>query len=140
MHPRRTLALAVTAVAGAVVLVGCDKPDPRITVVSGTTIENLDPVAACRGSDVYKGAGGCHDTGSKGLLIHLIGDTFSVDVPISVAEQRWFISTDRGQSLPTSQSHQRFPFQALVPSVIEVHEIAGPASSRTVWRFRVVSS
>ena len=140
MTARRPLAFAGLAVVATVLVTGCGKPPQRITVQSGTTSMWVAPAAECSGGTAYTKPGDCGDTGTTGPLLALHGNRLTINVPVAVADSLWFASAGSNQTAPTSRTFLALDgVQASSPVVIEVHEVKGPQSSSTVWRFRVVS-
>lgn len=143
-----TAALAVSAV---LVLSGCEKPAPGVSVFSGTTTKN--EAAVCWAFDTPSlEPGDCAQdlitqasSGQQVARIPVVpGDTVGISVDKVVAESGWtpVIGQQRLTSTPLSTPYFRFTF----PDLQEVPEdgvllqvVAGRGdSTRGIWIFRLV--
>lgn len=82
--PSKRVLCAVAA--GAVLLTGCQKPFPDLTVLSGDTTTTVSPQTYCFD------AAHCHFPKSTvGQVSARAGSTLLVDVPRAVADQTWSV-------------------------------------------------
>jgi len=94
----RATAAAAVAVAAITSLSACDKPLPKVTVLSGSTTVVVGPQSYCFD------ASHCHFPKSKETVVHArAGTTLLVDVPRQIADHAWQVSsgTLSGNTLKT---------------------------------------
>ncbi len=116
--PRRSLAIALVALS-PLVLAGCEKPYPGVTVWSGTSSEHV--AALCWQPEEVGGltakecAQDVLETAGSGQGVAAIevrpGNTFGISVDPVVAEAGWSVQI-AGQTLATSltETYYRFTF------------------------------
>jgi len=84
----RIIATAAIAVAAITMLTACDKPLPKVTVLSGSTTVVLEPQTYCFD------ASHCHQPGAKIAVVDAAaGSTLLVDVPREIADHAWSVSS-----------------------------------------------
>jgi hypothetical protein len=155
--PRRSLAIALVALS-PLVLAGCEKPYPGVTVWSGTSSEHLS--ALCWQPKELGGlsAGECaQDTLEKagsgqGIAALEVrpGDTLGISVDPVVAEAGWSVQI-AGQTLATNltETYFRFTFpedpqvweQATAEGpgyILQVIAAAKPNGARGYWFVQVL--
>ena len=94
----RAIVTAVGAIAAITSLSACDKPLPKITVLSGSTTVQVSPQSYCFD------ATHCHFPKAPESVVHAsAGSTLFVDVPREIADHPWSISsgTLSGNTLKT---------------------------------------
>lgn len=131
--PRRSLAIALVALS-PLVLAGCEKPYPGVTVWSGTSSEHV--AALCWQPEEVGGltakecAQDVLDTAGSGQGVAAIevrpGNTFGISVDPVVAEAGWSVRI-AGQTLATNltETYHRFTFPE-DPQVWEQATTEGP--------------
>jgi hypothetical protein len=83
----RTVAAGVATIAAAAMLVGCDRPQPSITVLSGAKAKSVSAQAPC----VLTGA--CNADAKKVTRISApAGTRILVDVPKDLAQAGWIVA------------------------------------------------
>lgn len=150
--PRRSrVALAtVVAVSSALVLSGCEKPAPGISVFSGTTTEYRQAVCWAFESDALEPGDCAQDllteasTGDAVARIPVLpGDTVGISVDPTVAKAGWtpVIGQQRLTSTPLETTYYRFTYPDLqeVPADgVLLQVVAGRGeSTRGIWVFRL---
>jgi hypothetical protein len=149
--PRRSLAIALVALS-PLVLSGCEKPYPGVTVWSGTSSEHAEALcwqpkelggltAAECANDVLETAGS--GQGISGLEV-APGATVGVSVDPVVADGGWSLQI-AGQTLATglTDTYYRFTFPEQVAAegagyTLQVIAAAKPNGSRGYWFFQLV--
>jgi hypothetical protein len=149
--PRRSLAIALVALS-PLILAGCQKPYPGVTVWSGTSSQH-EP-ALCWQSEEVGGltaeecAADVLETAGSGQGIAIIevspGDTVGISVDPVVAESGWSAQI-AGQSLATgiTDTYYRFTFPEQVATegagyTLQVIAAAQPNGARGYWFFQLV--
>src|SRR2546427_6915377 len=90
--PRQIRAVAVAAgvVAVAALLTACDKPTPRVTVLSNNTVTVVEPQTYCFDSNPKH----CRiNTGTVKAVHARPGSELLIDVPHSVASKTWTVTS-----------------------------------------------
>ncbi|MDZ7578887.1 MAG: hypothetical protein U0904_12040 [Candidatus Nanopelagicales bacterium] len=142
---------ALSMAAGAVlILSGCQKPPPAITVWSGTT--SVDQPALCWAFDSESlSPGECAEeiiTGSVSTGVEQIeaeaGNTVGISVDTAVAESGWFLKIG-GQTVnqePLTGTYFRFTFPMGMPkNGMPMQVVAGNSGNvRGIWLVRLVPS
>jgi hypothetical protein len=149
--PRRSLAIALVALS-PLVLSGCEKPYPGVTVWSGTSSEHAEALcwqpkelggltATECANDVLETAGS--GQGISGLEV-APGATVGVSVDPVVADGGWSLQI-AGQTLATglTDTYYRFTFPEQVAAegagyTLQVIAAAKPNGSRGYWFFQLV--
>lgn len=96
---QRVLAASAVLASTTILLAACEKPTPKVTLLTGTTTTNVKPqtycfdLAHCRVSD----AGYLADVKAKA------GSQILVDVPRSVAKKEWTVTSATRQADGTFQ-------------------------------------
>ena len=147
---RRAALVAATAAAAAVLLSGCEKPAPGVSVFSGTTTEHRKAVCWAFESEALDPGQCTQDLlteASAGEVVARIpvvpGDTVGISVDPVVAKSGWtpVIGQQRLVSTPLDTTYYRFTY----PDLQEVPEegvllqiVAGRGeSTRGIWVFRL---
>ena len=149
--PRRSLAIALVALS-PLVLAGCEKPNPGVTVWSGTSSEHVQALCwqpkelggltpkECA-EDVLTAAGS-----GQGITTLEVspGDTVGVSVDPVVADGGWSLQI-AGQTLATglTDTYYRFTFPEQVAAegagyTLQVIAAARPNGARGYWFFQLV--
>jgi hypothetical protein len=149
--PRRSLAIALVALS-PLVLAGCEKPYPGVTVWSGTSSEHTE--ALCWQPEEQGGltakecANDILETAGSGQGITALevapGATVGVSVDPIVAEGGWSLQI-AGQTLATglTETYYRFTFPEQVAAegpgyTLQVIAAARPNGARGYWFFQLV--
>jgi hypothetical protein len=149
--PRRSLAIALVALS-PLVLAGCEKPYPGVTVWSGTSSEHTQ--ALCWQPEEQGGltakecANDILETAGSGQGITALevapGATVGVSVDPIVAEGGWSLQI-AGQTLATglTETYYRFTFPEQVAAegpgyTLQVIAAARPNGARGYWFFQLV--
>ncbi|MGA0208718.1 MAG: hypothetical protein ACO3YU_02505 [Candidatus Nanopelagicales bacterium] len=146
----RAAAVTVVALAAAVLLSGCEKPAPGVSVFSGTTTEHRQAVCWAFESNALE-PGDCAQElltqASAGDVVARIpvvpGDTIGISVDPSVAEAGWtpVIGQQRLTTTPLDTTYYRFTYPDLqeVPADgVLLQIVAGRGeSTRGIWVFRL---
>jgi hypothetical protein len=149
--PRRSLAIALVALS-PLVLAGCEKPYPGVTVWSGTSSEHVE--ALCWQPEEVGGltprecAEDVLATAGSGQGITALevspGDTVGVSVDPVVAEGGWSLQI-AGQTLAAglTDTYYRFTFPEQVATegpgyTLQVIAAARPNGARGYWFFQLV--
>ena len=141
---------ALIAVSAALLLTGCEKPAPGVSVFSGTTTEHRQAVCWAFESDALE-PGNCAQEllteASAGDVVARIpvvpGDTVGISVDPKVAEAGWtpVIGQQRLTSTPLDTTYYRFTYPDLqeVPADgVLLQIVAGRGeSTRGIWVFRL---
>ncbi len=145
MRPARTLGVGA-AVASALLLTGCDKPVPKITVQAGSFSTTITPTTYC--FDV----GHCRASTSIDLPVVDTGadDKVLVDVPSAVADRGWSSTAltldgkkNLGGSGPIHNSHSyRIAANANdgAPFIVAVQQLRKGKPDGSRWSFLVKTS
>jgi hypothetical protein len=149
--PRRSLAIALVALS-PLVLAGCEKPNPGVTVWSGTSSEHVQALCwqpkelggltpkECA-EDVLAAAGS-----GQGITALEVapGETVGVSVDPVVAEVGWSLQI-AGQTLATglTDTYYRFTFPETVATegagyTLQVIAAAKPNGARGYWFFQLL--
>lgn len=99
MPARRTALSAGAVTAATLVLAGCDKPTPRVTVQSGTTVVTTEASRYQRGGKVQT-----FSRSVPSLPVHE-GDRVAIDVPAGLAHDGWIVVVDATQLTPIESGH-----------------------------------
>ena len=100
-HPIGKIVTVAAAIAATVTLTACDRPLPKITVLSGSTTVVLGPQTYCFD------ATHCHHAKGNVPTIHAVaGATLLIDVPRDVASHSWSVSSGTFVSADSFQSFQ----------------------------------
>lgn len=99
MPARRTALTAGAVAAATLVLAGCAKPTPRITVQSGATVVTTEATRYQRGGTVKT-----FQRSVPSLPVHE-GDRVALDVPASLAHDGWIVLVDATQLTPIETGH-----------------------------------
>ena len=147
---RRTRGVAVVAVAAALVLSGCEKPAPGVSVFSGTTTEHRQAVCWAFDAEALEPGDCAQDllteasTGEAVARIPVLpGDTVGISVDPKVAKAGWtpVIGQQRLTSTPLDTTYYRFTYPDLqeVPTEgVLLQIVAGRGeSTRGIWVFRL---
>jgi hypothetical protein len=149
--PRRSLAIALVALS-PLVLAGCEKPYPGVTVWSGTSSEHV--AALCWQPEELGGltakecANDVLETAGSGQGIAALevspGETVGVSVDPVVAEGGWSLQI-AGETLATglTDTYYRFTFPERVATegpgyTLQVIAAARPNGARGYWFFQLV--
>ena len=151
MSPRRSLAIALVALS-PLVLAGCEKPYPGVTVWSGTSSEHVQALCwqpkelggltpkECA-EDVLTAAGS-----GQGITALEVapGETVGVSVDPVVADGGWSLQI-AGQTLATglTDTYYRFTFPETVATegagyTLQVIAAARPNGARGYWFFQLL--
>jgi hypothetical protein len=151
MSPRRSLAIALVALS-PLVLTGCEKPNPGVTVWSGTSSEHVQALCwqpkelggltpkECA-EDVLAAAGS-----GQGITALEVapGETVGISVDPVVADSGWSLQI-AGQTLATglTDTYYRFTFPETVATegagyTLQVIAAAKPNGARGYWFFQLV--
>ena len=146
-----TVAVAVAAAAG---LPACEKPNPGVTVWSGTNSQHAAALCWSSNPTVTVSAQGCAadvvqkaTAGGKVPTVKVIpGSTVGISVDPVVADNGWFpaIQGQRLSQTPIKSTYFRFTFpQAQIPADGYTLEIIGRGSQATdtrgIWVFKLES-
>ncbi|MGB7980493.1 MAG: hypothetical protein WCF36_06830 [Candidatus Nanopelagicales bacterium] len=149
--PRRSLAIAAV-VLSPLLLSGCEKPNPGVTVWSGTASEHVQALcwahAEVGGLTPAECAQDVLDKAGKGEGIASLevspGGTVGISVDPVVAEGGWSVSI-AGQSLASglTDTYYRFTFPEQVATegtgfTLQVIASAEPNGQRGYWFFQLV--
>lgn len=150
---RRSLAITLVALS-PLALAGCEKPNPGITVWSGTRSEHTQALCWQPEEGQALGPRDCAqdvlDAAGKGEGIPRLevspGDTVGVSVDPVVAESGWSISI-AGQTLASglTDTYYRFTFPEQVATggpgyTMQVVAAAQPTGSRGYWFYQLIPS
>jgi len=149
--PRRSLAIALVALS-PLVLAGCEKPNPGVTVWSGTSSKHVEALCwqheevggltprECA-EDVLASAGAGEGIASLEVAP---GETVGVSVDPVVAEGGWSLQI-AGQTLASglTETYYRFTFPEQVATegtgfTLQVIAAARPNGARGYWFFQLV--
>jgi len=149
-RPRRLVALAATAAAAGLLLTGCEKPAPGVSVFSGTTTEWREAVCWAFESSSLEPGDCAQDviteasTGDGVARIPVLpGETIGISVDPKVAEQGWtpVIGQQRLTSTPLETTYFRFTYpdlQELPADGVLLQVVAGRGeSTKGIWVFRL---
>ena len=149
---RRSTAIVGAAVLGAasMLLTGCEKPAPGVSVFAGTTTEYREAVCWAFDSDGLEPGDCAQDliekasTGDGVARIPVVpGETIGISVDPSVADVGWspVIGQQRLTATPLSTTYFRFTYPDLqeVPAEgVLLQIVAGRGeSSKGIWVFRL---
>lgn len=149
--PRRSLAFAMV-VASPVLLSGCQKPNPGVTIWSGTSSEHTQAVCWQAEEDTALTPRECAEdvlaTAAAGSGIPVLdvspGNTVGISVDPVVAESGWSAQI-AGQTLVTdvTETYHRFTFPEQVATTgegftLQVIATASPTGARGHWFFQLV--
>ncbi len=149
--PRRSLAIALVALS-PLVLAGCEKPYPGVTVWSGTSSEHTQALCwqpeELGGLTAKECANDVLETAGSGQGITALevapGATVGVSVDPVVAEGGWSLQI-AGQTLATglTETYYRFTFPEQVAAegpgyTLQVIAAARPNGARGYWFFQLV--
>jgi hypothetical protein len=149
--PRRSLAIALVALS-PLVLAGCEKPYPGVTVWSGTSSEHTQALCwqpeEVGGLTAKECANDVLETAGSGQGITALevapGATVGVSVDPVVAEGGWSLQI-AGQTLATglTETYYRFTFPEQVAAegpgyTLQVIAAARPNGARGYWFFQLV--
>ena len=149
--PHRPLAIALVALS-PFVLAGCEKPDPSVTVWSGTSSEHVEALCwqpkEVGGLTPTECAEDVLATAGSGQGIEVLevapGNTVGVSVDPIVAESGWSLQI-AGQTLATglTDTYYRFTFPEQVATegagyTLQVIAAARPNGARGYWFFQLV--
>jgi hypothetical protein len=149
--PRRSLAIALVALS-PLVLAGCEKPYPGVTVWSGTSSEHSEALcwqpAKVGGLTAKECANDVLETAGSGQGIDVLevapGATVGVSVDPVVAEGGWSLQI-AGQTLASglTDTYYRFTFPEQVATdgpgyTLQVIAAARPNGARGYWFFQLV--
>jgi hypothetical protein len=149
--PRRSLAIALVALS-PLVLAGCEKPYPGVTVWSGTSSEHSEALcwqpAKVGGLTAKECANDVLETAGSGQGIDVLevapGATVGVSVDPVVAEGGWSLQI-AGQTLASglTDTYYRFTFPEQVATdgpgyTLQVIAAAKPNGARGYWFFQLV--
>jgi hypothetical protein len=148
---RRSAAIGLL-VLSPLALAGCEKPNPGVTVWSGTNSEHVQALCWEHEEGTALGAGTCAEDvvarAQQGSGITTIdvrpGNTVGISVDPVVAESGWSVQI-AGQPLATNltETYFRFSFPQNVPAggegfIMEVTAQAGDTGNRGLWFFRLL--
>ena len=146
----RPAVLAAAALVAVGALAACEKPNPGVTVWSGTTSAHSE--ALCWSADGAVGATSCAQSvvedalkGQRAAVIPVVaGNTLGISVDPVVAENGWIpaIGTQRLVETPITSTYWRFTFpQVTIPAdgfALEVIAVGSSQnSSRGLWVFKL---
>ena len=149
--PRRSLAIALVALS-PLVLAGCEKPYPGVTVWSGTSSEHVEALCwqpeEIGGLTANECANDVLETAGSGQGLEALevapGATVGVSVDPIVAEGGWSLQI-AGQTLATglTETYYRFTFPEQVATegagyTLQVIAAAKPNGARGYWFFQLV--
>ncbi|MCU0283325.1 MAG: hypothetical protein MUD13_05405 [Candidatus Nanopelagicales bacterium] len=150
---RRSAALGLLLLA-PLALAGCEKPNPGVTVWSGTNSEHVQALCWEHEEGESLGAQNCAQDviqrAQQGTGIATIevrpGNTVGISVDPVVAESGWSVQIS-GQPLATglTETYFRFAFPQNVPAggegfIMEVTAQAEGTGNRGIWFFRLLPS
>lgn len=148
MTPRRRLAAALTAGAAGILLTGCERPAPIVTVVSGTHSDWKEADVFCFEEQSFED-GDCAQRADGPVEIPVTpGERVGVDVGKGVVERGWFIElagTGEPQRSEVFEDKHYFAFTApgigpegatLTVRTLGAAGEQGPPSGE--WVFRLV--
>lgn len=151
MTKHRALAIGLVALS-PLVLAGCEKPNPGVTVWSGTSSEHVQALCWAHAEDASLGARDCAEDvlarASEGEGIATIdvspGDTVGISVDQVVADNGWSVQI-AGQMLASelTETYYRFPFPWEVATggpgyTLQVTAAAEGTGSRGYWFFQLL--
>jgi hypothetical protein len=151
MSSRRSLAIALIALS-PLALSACEKPNPGVTVWSGTNSEHVSALCWEHDPGVAIGPATCAqdvlDAASQGQGITAIrvqpGDTVGISVDTKVADAGWSVQIG-GQPLVTglTETYYRFTFPQTVAAggagyTMQITAAAKPTGNRGIWFFQLV--
>jgi hypothetical protein len=149
--PHRALATGLVALS-PLLLAGCEKPNPGVTVWSGTSSEHVAALCWQHEEGAPLGARDCArdvlDRASSGEGITRLevspGDTVGISVDTVVAENGWSVQI-AGNTLAAglTETYYRFPFPANVAPegpgyTLQVLAAAGDTGTRGYWFFQLL--
>jgi uncharacterized protein YceK len=154
MRRSRVLALALTVVSSALVLSGCTKPNPGVSVWAGTKSIHLQAQCWSADSAVALDINACSavlDKADKAKTIPTLivrpGSTMGISVDVKVAKNGWTAKLGSNTLTPTkvTRTYWRFTYPQLagLPAKNQLVILAvGPTSStyRGVWVFNTVET
>jgi hypothetical protein len=146
----RLVLLSLTAVVGALVLTGCEKPAPGVSVFAGTTTEYRPAVCWAFDGEALE-AGDCAQdviteasTGDAVATIPVVpGETIGISVDPKVADAGWspVIGQQRLVSTPLDTTYYRFTYpdlQEIPAEGVLLQIVAGRGeSAKGIWVFRL---
>jgi hypothetical protein len=146
----RLALLSLTAVVGALVLTGCEKPAPGVSVFAGTTTEYRPAVCWAFDGEALE-AGDCAQdviteasTGDAVATIPVVpGETIGISVDPKVADAGWspVIGQQRLVSTPLDTTYYRFTYpdlQEIPAEGVLLQIVAGRGeSAKGIWVFRL---
>jgi hypothetical protein len=149
--PRRSLAIALVALS-PLVLAGCEKPYPGVTVWSGTSSEHVEALCwqpqELGGLTAKECANDVLETAGSGQGIAALevspGDTVGVSVDPIVAEGGWSLQiAEQTVATGLTDTYYRFTFPEQVATegpgyTLQVIAAARPNGARGYWFFQLV--
>jgi len=150
-NPRSRLALLATITfVGALVLTGCEKPAPGVSVFAGTTTEYRQAVCWAFDAEALEPGDCAQDViteASAGNAVATIpvvpGETIGISVDPKVADAGWspVIGQQRLVSTPLGTTYYRFTYpdlQEIPAEGVLLQIVAGRGdSAKGIWVFRL---
>ena len=154
MRRSRVLALALTVVSAALLLSGCTKPNPGVSVWAGTKSLHLQAQCWSADSTVALDINACSDVltaADKAKDIPTLtlrpGSTMGISVDVKVAKNGWIAKLGSTTLIPTkiTTTYWRFTYPQLagLPAKNQLVILAvGPKTNsyRGVWVFNTVET
>jgi hypothetical protein len=150
MHKNTRRLLSIAAVAG-LALTGCTKPQPAITIWSGVTSLNTDPICWAGGNDtvdpsacaaeILRGDG----VDGATLFEAAAGNTVGFSVDPEIAEAGWNILVEGAEGqpqpitpAPLTSTYYRFTFPSTGAEGLPLQIVAGTDGQiEGIWSFRI---
>jgi hypothetical protein len=146
----RLALLSLTAIVGALVLTGCEKPAPGVSVFAGTTTEYRPAVCWAFDGEALEPGDCAQDviteasTGDAVATIPVVpGETIGISVDPKVADAGWspVIGQQRLVSTPLDTTYYRFTYpdlQEIPAEGVLLQIVAGRGeSAKGIWVFRL---
>jgi hypothetical protein len=142
-RPRRAVAAGLAVLAAGAMLTACDKPQPTITVFSGSTSKAIKAQPPC----VFSGTCDADQKKIRTLAV-ASGSTILIDVPKDLANAGWIASAftqDAGKNTPVvgagTSTTKSFSERLQVPQgsggyFVQVSALK-PTNQLTTWVLRV---
>ncbi len=145
--PRRTFATALS-VGALLLLAGCEKPTPGVTVVSGGTSVHTEATTFCRDGQSVEQRNCVENTDRNPVLRVQQGALVGIDVDKDLSEHGWFLYDADAKARSEIQDTHYFsytpdfgnrPTRGIINLEIRSTErVANDARVTGVWRFQLV--
>ncbi|MFI0433665.1 MAG: hypothetical protein ACH36H_11045 [Candidatus Nanopelagicales bacterium] len=146
---KRLVAIGLAGTAAATVLVGCEKPNPGVTMWSGTNSQHTPALCwsndAAQSIDAQKCAEAAIKAAADGSSVPTLpvvsGSTLGVSVDPVVTDNGWFIAQNGEQATDTINGTYFRTSISQVPAagmMLEVRALAADGkNTRGVWVFKI---